>query len=134
MSPRKKVMAVTPILCVIIYLTLGFLIKTPNMWAWGLFVFLLIPIMPYLIGWRKIVVSVTFVITITYVLAGVITTLLKVDVFSTGHYGIWHPGWIIFLFIPVIRILMVPEKKKDEKKETKKEAYVEVDDNTYDAK
>lgn len=130
MSPRKKIMAITPIMCLIIYLSLGFLIKEPNMWGWGLFIFLLVPIMPYLIGLKKLVISVSAAITIVYVVVGILSTVLKFP----DENGLWHPLWIIFLLIPVIHILITPNKKKEEKKEPKKEAYVDVDNNTYDAK
>ena len=68
MNFKKKVLAVTPICCLFVYLLLGFTVgkEYGSIWWWGLFIFLLVPIMPYLFGQKKIVLSVSFVITIIY--------------------------------------------------------------------
>ncbi|MFA5542267.1 MAG: hypothetical protein WC008_02320 [Bacilli bacterium] len=96
MSFRAKISAITPLTCVATYLFLGFQF---GLWKEGLVVFLLIPIMPILLGYKKLRFSVGFIITIIYLIMG-----------FGFHY--WHPGWIIFFLIPIIQILIAPSSKK----------------------
>lgn len=97
MSFKAKIMAITPLSCVIIFLSLGFL---KGLWVESLPVFLLIPIMPFLLGYKKIRLTVSFVILIIYLILGF-------------GFQAWHPGWIVFLFIPIVHILMTPSKKSN---------------------
>ena len=91
------------LLATIIYLLIGFLSKNPINWA---------------VWW------------ITYLLAGFICSILEVIVHKNlsklnvtflclsiyiiiGFYNVlWHPGWIIFLFIPVYYTIVECFKKK----------------------
>lgn len=122
MNFKKKVLAVTPICCLFVYLLLGFTVgkEYGSIWWWGLFIFLLVPIMPYLIGQKKIVLSVSFVITVIYLFIGFVSTF----VFDRP---LWHPAWIIFLLIPVFEILLNRNDKDDKDDD-------DEDDDTYDAK
>ena len=75
--------------------------------------FPLIPVMPYLIGKKKFKVSIPFVITIIYLIMGI-------------GWGLWHPGWIIFLLVPVITTLIGSDNKK-EKKSKEETDYIDVE-------
>ena len=127
MTTKRKILAITPICCTIAYLLIGFLIGG-SAWGYGITVYLLVPLMPYLIGLKKIVISVTLVITCIYVFGCLIAM----------HFGlnIWHPAWVIFLLIPIIHILKVPSKKDEgkEKKETVVVEEVDDEDKVYEAK
>ena len=95
MSTRAKIRAITPLSCVLVYLFLGFQF---SLWFEGLLVFLLIPFMPILLGYKKLRLSVPLIITIIYLILGF-------------GFKYWHPGWIIFLLIPIFQILLVPSTK-----------------------
>ena len=117
MSVNKKILAITPLACVIIYLLLGFLLGGMA-WAWGLFIFLLVPLMPYILRTKKLRISTTFVIVLIY--------LIVCFVGETLDKHIWHPMWIIFLLIPIIEILRVPTKKENKKSDNSSDTvYVE---------
>ena len=93
-SIRGKIVAITPILCAIAYLLLGFL---KGIWHPTWLIFLLIPIVPLVLkifsGRRGALISfLELSIVIIYLLLGFIG-------------GWWHPGWIIFLLMPIIGIL-----------------------------
>ena len=89
MSFKKRIIAVTPMLCAFTYLLIGF--------VWGVWhptwlIFLLIPAMPILLGSKKIKFSIPFIITIIYIIIGITWR--------------WHPTWLIFILIPVFEILI----------------------------
>ena len=96
---RNKVIAATPLVCVFVFLLLGFLW---DKWHPGWMVFLLIPVMPYLVGKRRIRLSVPLIITIIYLIMGF-------------GWNLWHPGWIIFILVPVFEIFfgVYPFEKKE---------------------
>lgn len=81
---------VTPILCTIAYLILGF--TTPNGWAWGWILFFLVPIVPSLVSAirhrRPSNFAYPVFVSALYLVAGMC-------------FDRWHPEWIIFLTIPV---------------------------------
>ena len=85
---KKKIVRATPLLCLFIFLALGF---GWNKWHPGWMVFLLVPVMPYLVGTKKIRFSIPVIITVIYLIMGF-------------GWGLWHPGWIIFILIPVFEI------------------------------
>jgi len=132
MSFKSKILAITPMVCLFLYLLIGFTIgkENPSAWGWSLFIFLLVPAMPYLVGTKKIVITVSLGVTIIYVIG----CLLIQFVFEKA---IWHPAWIIFLLIPVIKILSLPNKAENVKKENKNKETKENekdDDKVYLAK
>lgn len=93
-SIRGKIIAVTPFVCVIVYLLLGFL---KGLWHPGWLVFCLIPIVPLVLklfsGRRGALIAfLELLVVIAYLLLGFLG-------------GLWHPGWIIFLLMPIIGIL-----------------------------
>lgn len=93
-GPKGKIIAITPFVCTIIYLILGFYL---DLWHPGWVVFLLIPIVPVFLkifsGNRgSIIALLTLIIIAGYLLCGF-------------FFQWWHPGWIIFLLIPIIGII-----------------------------
>ncbi len=115
---RNKLIIATPLICLFAFLLIGFMWEK---WHPGWMVFLLIPVMPYLVGKKKIRFSVPFIITIIYLIIGF-------------GWDLWHPGWIIFILIPVFEILFGShpfEKNREDKDEikcNKKDDYIDVDE------
>lgn len=97
MSFRKRIIAATPMICVIIFLLLGF---CANAWHPGWIVFLAIPIVPMLFNNKGILGLYPSLCVIMYLVMGFV-------------FSWWHPGWIIFLTIPVVEILFGGRRKKD---------------------
>jgi hypothetical protein len=95
---RRRLVAATPLICVIVYLFIGFYF---NIWHPTWTIFLLIPCMPILLGLKKIIISYPLVCSIIYVVLGI-------------FFDFWHPGWLIFLTIPVVWILF-PTKNTNHK-------------------
>ena len=95
-SFRKRLCAAMPIICLILFLLIGFIGDEfgKSLWHPAWIVFFLIPITPVLLGLKKFYVSYPIFCVILYVTLGVIFP----------GWG-WHPGWIIFLTIPVVSIL-----------------------------
>lgn len=98
---RKRLMAATPIMCLIIFLLLG---TIWDLWHPGWMVFFLIPVMPFLIGYKKIHLTYPLFCAIAYLIMGL-------------GFGLWHPGWIIFLTIPVFEIFASGVKVKKNHKD-----------------
>ena len=93
-SVRGKITAITPFVCTIVYLLLGFY---KDLWHPAWVVFLAIPIVPVLLKFsfknkNSFVGVLTILITATYFILGV-------------TIGWWHPGWILFLLIPIVGII-----------------------------
>jgi hypothetical protein len=55
--------------------------------------------MPIILGVKKLRISYTLIVIVAYILMGVFWP----------DYG-WHPGWIIFITIPIVNILF-PSKR-----------------------
>ncbi len=91
---KNRIIAATPMICVIIYLCCGFIWDN---WHPSWVVFFLIPIMPFLLH-AKGLKSIYPIIC------------LGVYLFLGFMYQWWSPAWIIFLTIPVFYILF-PNKK-----------------------
>lgn len=89
---QKRVVAATPLISLLIFLFLGFFYE---LWNPGWLVFLLIPIVPFLVGLRQIRITFPLLVFVTYI--------------GIGVAGYWHPGWIIFLLIPIQNILFPPK-------------------------
>jgi len=88
MGIRGKIIAATPFLATIAFLTIGFL---TGVWHPTWVVFFSILIIPDLLSRRAIFKLYPIVVIATYLALGI--TL-----------GIWHPLWVIFLTIPVYYI------------------------------
>lgn len=86
---RGRIIAATPMICIIIYLCFGFIGK---LWHPSWVVFFLIPLMPLILGTRNIKHFYPLVCIAIYLIIGF-------------AFKWWHPGWIIFLTIPVFYTL-----------------------------
>lgn len=93
---RKRICLATPMICVIIYLILGFVC---DLWHPGWVVFFLIPIVPVVLGTKTLQIGYPLFCLVAYLIMGFI-------------WDLWHPGWIIFLTIPVFATLFPGKKLK----------------------
>ena len=99
MSLKNRIISVTPLVCLIVYLAIGFIW---NIWHPTWAIFFLIIIVPIILNssFGKIIYPI--ICTIAFILIGAI-------------WGYWHPAWLIFLTIPVYYTLFEPflgNKKK----------------------
>ncbi|MGM9970551.1 MAG: hypothetical protein ACI35S_09180 [Anaeroplasma sp.] len=105
MSLRRRIIAATPMICLIIYLSIGFVF---NIWHPTWVVFFLIPVMPAILN--------------KHFYRGIYPLTCLTAFFVMGFvWNLWHPGWIVFLTIPVYYTLFDPYLKK------KKIEFVEKD-------
>lgn len=58
---------------------------------WSLLVFLLVPLSPIITGLQKITISYSLIVVVVYLVLG----------FTINW---WHPGWVLFLTIPIFYI------------------------------
>jgi hypothetical protein len=101
MKIREKIVAITPFICLIAFVLIGYY---TGKWHPAWTVFILIPLMPFLVGLQKIRITYPLFILIVYIVLGII--------FKDKW---WHPGWVIFLTIPVYYILFGNFKNKEKK-------------------
>lgn len=94
MSVKNKIIAITPFVSLFIFFILGLFF---DKWHPGWVVLLLIPIMPYLVGRKKI--SITFVAIVIYVTLGL-------------AFNLWDKAWIVIFLVPIFHILIFPNKHK----------------------
>ena len=93
-SIRAKIVAITPLVCTIVYLLIGCL---KGIWHPTWLIFLLIPVVPLLLkifsGRRSALLGfLELLVIIAYLILGFV-------------YDCWHPGWIIFFLMPIIGII-----------------------------
>lgn len=98
MDSKRKIIAITPFICIIVFVLARYLLIENNLqselkWTWLIFV--LIPIMPYAVGIRKLYFTYPVLCVAIYLVLGLC-------------FNLWHPGWIVFLTIPVYYILRSP--------------------------
>ena len=96
MNMRRRIIAATPIISLIIFLCMGYIF---NMWGYGCIAFLLIPFMPIILGEIDLDVLYPVIVCVVYVSLGL-------------GFGWWHPAWIMFLTIPVYYILFPAKYRK----------------------
>ena len=92
MSFKSKIITITPMLCLIIYLFIGFVF---DIWHPTWVIFFAILIVPALFSnTASKVVCATWplICIVAYILLGVFANL-------------WHPGWLVFLTIPIVETL-----------------------------
>lgn len=97
MNIKKKIVAITPFISLIAFILLSYFGYAHPGWV----VFLLIPVVPFLVGIERIKFSYPLIIAVIYVVFGLVTKF-------TWR---WHPGWVIFLTIPIYYILVIPKSK-----------------------
>lgn len=110
-SLRVKIIAATPLFCLFVFLVLGFAddfgFAEKPLWHPGWIIFLLIPIMPILLGIKRISLGYPSLCLIVYLIIGF-------------AFKMWHPGWIIFLTVPIVSIFFhkpiieINKKNKEE--------------------
>ncbi len=116
---RKRICGVTIFICLIAYILIGYYGTKANFnhpWAYGALVFLLVPLMPVLLGLKKLYFSYTLIVIIAYLVIGFV------------FHG-WHPWWVLFLTIPVYYGIVGPNfihVKKTDKNEKKEKDDVEI--------
>ena len=96
---KKKIVAVTPMVSLLVFLALGFIW---GIWNQAWLVFIAIPVMPFLVGLQKFKVTFVALVFIAFIVLGI--------------FGYWHPGWLVFLLIPIYYTLFPGinlNKKKD---------------------
>jgi len=86
---RARICACTLFIAIIAYILIGYYLDE---WAWSLFVFAIVPLMPFALGLKRIHISYELVVVAVYLTLG-----FAID-------G-WHPWWVLFLTIPVYHIL-----------------------------
>ena len=123
MKLKNRIILATPLICAIIYLTIGF---TIDLWHPTWAIFFLILIVPEILDENFLSHIYPTICLITYVVLGI--TL-----------NIWHPAWIIFLSIPVYYIIFGPiihkhRRKKEPKviKESAKDKFKKIFEFTSD--
>ncbi|MBE6132578.1 MAG: hypothetical protein E7180_04220 [Erysipelotrichaceae bacterium] len=117
-SFQKKMCAVSTFIAIIAYVLVS---HFTSCWTWTLFIFLIIPLMPVLVGLKKLTLSYDLLVVIVYLILG----------FAIGG---WHPWWVLFLTIPIYHIFVDDIKRKKKlnkffaKDEDKEEVDVEIID------
>lgn len=92
----NRIIAATPLLCVITYLLLGFV---GELWHPGWIVFIAVPIVPMILKPSGFKAGFPLIVAVVYLILG-----FTID--------FWHPGWIMFLLIPVFYIFFPETKSK----------------------
>ena len=97
---RVKMCASSALIAVIAYVLVGYYTKC---WTWSLFIFLIVPLMPFLTGLKKITITYDLIVVIVYLVLG----------FTIKG---WHPWWVLFLTIPIYHIFFDDVFKHRKKK------------------
>lgn len=95
---REKFVGASFLIALIAFILLRYYLPENKGYAW--FAFLLVPLAPVITGLKKITISYTLFITVLYLVLG-----------FTCHW--WHPGWVLFLSIPVFYIFFPKKENKD---------------------
>ena len=102
MTLKNRIIAVTPLVSLIIFLTVGYVF---NVWHPTWAVFLAILIVPILLNADFSRIIYPLACAVAFVVIGLV-------------WNYWHPGWIIFLTIPVYYTLFeqyfIKQRKKEE--------------------
>lgn len=86
---REKFVTASLLISIIAFVLLRYYLKDNKEYAW--LVFLLPLVAPFVTGLKKITISYSFLVIIVYLILG-----------FTCNW--WHPGWVLFLTIPVFYI------------------------------
>ena len=116
---RGRIIAATPLICLIVYLLIGYL---QNIWHPTWAIFFLIIIVPVMLSDNVFESIYPIIVVTTYLVLGL-----------TINW--WHPGWIIFLTIPVYYILFGPlfrRRKRVHKEKSAKSKIIEIIENFAD--
>lgn len=94
---REKFVAASFLISIIVFILLNYYLKENKGYAW--FAFLLVPLAPFITGLKRITITYSFLVVVVYLVLG-----------FTCHW--WHPGWVLFLTIPVFYIFFPKGIKK----------------------
>ncbi len=87
---RAKFVAASAFIALIAFVLLFVYLPEDKRW-WSLLAFLLIPLSPIITGLQKITISYSLIVVVVYLVLG----------FTINW---WHPGWVLFLTIPIFYI------------------------------
>ena len=131
MSVRKKICSVTIFVCIIVHILLGYLLKrfygTNAGYGYGAFIYLLVPLMPFLVGLKRIKISYSFAIAILYVVI-CLTVQLATKNLESGPVKLWHPLWLMFLTIPIYYTFQIKSPWKKDKDQDKDKTHISSDE------
>lgn len=127
MTFRKKVCSATIFFCIIAHILLGYFTKAytgSNDGYWfGFLFYILVPVMPFLVGLKKFHISYEFGCLLIYLIVCITVQVATKD--SSSPLQLWHPGWVIFLTIPIYHIFKsIPTRNR----KTKYTYYYDEDD------
>lgn len=105
---REKFVAASLLISIIAFVLLRYYLKDNKEYAW--LVFLLPLVAPFVTGLKKITISYSFLVIIVYLILG-----------FTCNW--WHPGWVLFLTIPVFYIFFPKGIKR---------SVIRISDDDYD--
>ena len=91
---KKRIISATPLICLFIYLLIGFVW---DIWHPTWVIFFLVVLVPIVLRDNFLRNMYPLLCVIVYIIIGVV-------------FNWWHPGWIIFLTIPIYNILFEPYK------------------------
>ena len=92
---RIRICSASIFMSLMIFFLLGFYLNKEGIryaYAWASLAFLLIPILPFVLGLERIRIVFPILITIIYLVIG----------FTVGG---WHPWWVLFFLIPIYYII-----------------------------
>ena len=116
MTLRKKICSATIFLCIIANVLLGYLVNrftgSNEGYYYGFLLYILVPVMPFLVGLKKIHITYEFALLVIYITVCVTVQIATKN--SENPVLLWHPGWVIFLTIPIYHIFRsIPTRNVD---------------------
>ena len=96
MTFKKKIMAITPFISLILFFVLRYILKeigSDDKLRWTWLIFLLNLVIPVVLGEWKINISYPLITVVIYLILGLC-------------FDLWHPGWVVFLLIPIVPIFL----------------------------
>ena len=102
MTFKKKIMAITPFISLILFFVLRYILQeigSDDKLKWTWLIFLLNLIIPVVLGEWKINISYPLITVVAYLILGLC-------------FDLWHPGWVVFLTIPIYYTLKSPTAMK----------------------
>jgi hypothetical protein len=110
-----QIVSLVALLAVTAFLIIGF---ATDGWSLAWLVFLMIPI-------TAIITDIIFKKkNVTGLVTGLVALIATIAYMILGFiFGLWHPGWIIFLSIPITRVVcgMITGETEDDKGDQKKD-------------
>lgn len=105
MTLKRKIMFITPFCTFILFIVLRYILRElgeTDKLKWTYLVYLINLVIPFLIGEWKINISYPLVMIVLFLILGFC-------------FDLWHPGWVVFVTIPIYYTLKAPTAKKVKK-------------------